>query len=144
MVDTNVVSVGAPAKRDPQLGLADWLRRNNARLFLSTVTVAEIQNGIAKARRLGASSKADGLARWLDAVIDLYSVRVLPVDVTAAKVLGTLMDQAKSTGQPSSWPDLAIAATAVSRGLIVLTRNLRDFSGIAVPAQDPFERLPAG
>ena len=144
LIDTNVVSVSAPTKRDPQLGLADWFQRNSASLFLSAVTVAEIQEGIAKVRRLGASTKADRLTRWLDAVIDLYSVRVLPMDITVAKVLGTLLDQAKSTGQPSSWPDFAIAATAASRGLIVLTRNLRHFSGLAVAAQDPFETLPAG
>ena len=49
LVDTNVISAGAPSKGQRWAELAEWMDANSDRLFLSTVSVAEIEAGIAKA-----------------------------------------------------------------------------------------------
>lgn len=125
------------------LDLVGWMERNSERLYLSVITVGEVEDGIAKARREGAHRKADRLAEWLDVLLHFYGARVLPLDIAAARLLGVLSDQARASGQALGWADSAIAAMARSRGYTILTRNLRHFRGLAVPAHDPFELLPA-
>jgi predicted nucleic acid-binding protein len=117
--------------------------RNSAYLYLSVITVAEIEDGIAKAGRTGATRKADQLAAWLETLLHLYSARILPLDVAVARRLGALTDQARAAGCAPGLADLAIAATAASRGYTILTRNLRHFRALDVPSHDPFGSLPA-
>ena len=143
LVDTNVLSAGAPNKTVSHPQLAAWLDRNSRTLFLSAVTVAEIEDGVAKCRRQGATQKADRLAAWLDVVLHLYTARVLPLDVPAARTLGRLSDRARALGHAPGFADLALAATAEHYGCTVLTRNLRHFGFLGVAALDPFEELPA-
>jgi toxin FitB len=142
LVDTDVISSGAPSKRRASAALLLWMDRNSDRLFLSTITIAEIADGIAKARREGARRKAADLAGWLQAVLHLYGNRVLPFDVAAARMAGALSDRARGKGQSPGFPDLAIAATAAARQLTVLTGNLRHFTPLGVAAHNPFEALP--
>jgi toxin FitB len=142
LVDTDVISAGAPSRRRASAALILWIDRNSDRLFLSTITVAEIADGIAKARREGARRKATDLAGWLEAVLHLYGDRILPFDVAAARVAGALSDRARSKGQNPGFPDLAIAATAVIHQLTVLTGNLRHFTPLGVAAHNPLGSLP--
>ena len=142
LVDTDVISAGAPSKRRTSAALILWMDRNSDRLFLSTITIAEIADGIAKARREGARRKAAALAGWLEAVLHLYGNHVLPFDVAAARMAGTLSDRARSKGQSPGFPDLAIAATAATRQLTVLTGNLRHFTPLGVDAHNPLGSLP--
>lgn len=144
LVDTNVLSAGAPTKAQPTAELAGWMARNSARLYLSVITIAEVEDGIAKARRAAAGRKADRLAEWLETLLHLYSARILPLDVPTARVLGRLSDQARGAGHAPGFADLAIAATAQVRSYTVLTRNLRHFRFLGVACHDPFESLPAG
>jgi predicted nucleic acid-binding protein len=144
LVDTDVISTGAPSKRLAAPALIRWMGRNSDQLFLSAITVAEITDGIAKARREGARRKATALAEWLEAVLHLYGVRVLPFDVAVARVAGRLSDRARSEGRSPGFPDLAIAATAAAHHLTLLTRNLRHFAPLGIPAYDPFAALPRG
>jgi predicted nucleic acid-binding protein len=51
LVDTNVLSAGAPTKADSAPGLTAWMERHSAQLYLSAITVAEVEEGIAKARQ---------------------------------------------------------------------------------------------
>ena len=111
-------------------------------LFLSTVTVAEICDGIAKLERTGAAARAARLGDWLELVLHLYGDRVMPFDIAAARLAGTLMDRARAIGQSPGFADLAIAATAGCRDLTVLTRNVRHFAPLAIRAVNPFETLP--
>src|SRR5258708_15358314 len=57
LIDTNVISAGAPSRAAPPALIA-WMDHHSAQLFISAVTVAEIEDGIAKARREGATRKA--------------------------------------------------------------------------------------
>lgn len=143
LVDTDVLSAGAPTKARPAPDLTGWMDRNSEQLYLSVVTVAEVEDGIAKARREGASRKADQLAGWLETLLHLYSARILPLDILTARALGGLSDRARGSGHAPGLADLAIAATAQVRGHVVLTRNLRHFRALDVPAHNPFESLPA-
>ena len=141
LVDTDVISAGAPAKRS-DTPLPEWMDRNSARLYLSTITIAEIEDGVAKAKRQGASRKASLLSQWLGGLLHLYSERVLPFDVAAARAAGRLSDLARGKGQSPGFPDIAIAAIASVRGFTVLTRNLKHFAVFGIPACDPFRSLP--
>jgi len=143
LVDTNVLSAGAPTKAVASSDLVAWMDRNSAGLFLSVITVAEVEDGIAKSRRQGAERKAGRLAEWLETLLHLYSARILSLDLPIARVMGSLSDRARAAGQAPGLADLAIAATAQSRGYTVLTRNLRHFEVLEVRALDPFTSLPA-
>lgn len=141
LVDTDVISVGAPAKAmHPEL--VRWMEARSDALVLSSVTVLEIEHGIAKARRERGRARAAALASWLETVLHLYADRILPLDVPVARVAGRLADKARSLGHAPGLPDLAIAATALAHGLTVLSRNVRHFVPLGVPVRNPFETLP--
>ncbi len=143
LVDTNILSASAPTKAVPQPALRDWMDRNSHALFLSVITVAEIEDGICRSRRTGAHAKAARLAEWLDTLLHLYADRILPIDRAIARQIGILTDRARGQGQDPGLADLAIAATAATHDYIVLTRNVRHFAPLDVRATDPHERLPA-
>ena len=65
-----------------------------------------------------------------------------PFDVEAARIAGELTDKAQSVGQSPGFADLAIAATAASRSLTILTRNLRHFTPLGIAVIDPLDTLP--
>ncbi len=134
--------MGAPGHREGAAVLAGWLDARSDDLFLSTVTVAEIGDGIAKLRRSGGLVRADHLDDWLDVVLHLYGDRVMPFDIPAARLAGLLMDRARATGQAPGFADLAIAATAGVHDLAILTRNVRHFAPLDIPAINPFDSLP--
>ena len=142
LVDTNVLSMGSPDRRAGAGALADWLDARSGALFLSTVTVAEVGEGIARLRRSGGLARAGRLDDWLDTVLHLYGDRVMAFDIPSARLAGLLMDRARATGQAPGFADLAIAATAGVHDLTVLTRNLRHFAPLGIPAHDPFRSLP--
>ena len=61
---------------------------HSAALFLSAVTVAEIEDGIAKLRREGATRKSEDLKDWFETVLHLYGDRVLAFDTPVARIAG--------------------------------------------------------
>jgi len=115
---------------------------HSASLFLSVVTVAEIEDGIAKARREGATRKSVDLSAWLETVLHLYGDRVLAFDTATARIAGAISDRARGSGQTPGLADIIIAATAQHHGLTILSRNLRHFEPLGVAVIDPFTRLP--
>ena len=62
LVDTNVISAVAPTSPVRRTDLVEWMDSHSADLFLSAVTIAEIADGIAKAKREGARRKASDLS----------------------------------------------------------------------------------
>ncbi len=104
LVDTNVLSAGAPTKAAPAHDLIAWMDRHSAHLRLSVVTIAEIEDGIAKSRRAGATRKADRLSAWLETLIHLYAAQILPVDLAIARRIGRLSDRARERGHAPGWP----------------------------------------
>lgn len=132
LVDTVVLSELRKRQRDP--GVVRWIeRQRTADLFLSVVTIGEVERGIALQRPKNPDF-ATSLSRWLDEVLTFYGDRVLPFDVGAARRWGTL---AAAIGNDGA--DLMIAATALEHGLTVVTRNVADFKAAGVPTINPFQ-----
>jgi len=141
LVDTNVVSASSPVRPAPA-ALVEWMDAQSASLFLSSVTIAEIEDGIAKLRREGAKRKSADIAAWLETVLHLYGDRILAFDTPAARIAGALSDRARGLGQSPGFADVIIAATAQHHGLTILSRNLKHFEPLGVSVLDPFATLP--
>jgi toxin FitB len=143
LVDTNVISAAAPS-RPVSPALVEWMDTHSASLFMSAVTVAEIEDGVAKLRREGATRKSADLTAWLDTVLHLYGDRILAFDAATARIAGALSDRARGLGPAPGLADIIIiAATAQHRGLTILSRNLRHLEPLGVAAVDPFVKLPS-
>jgi predicted nucleic acid-binding protein len=143
LLDTNVVSTLAPKPREAHPELRDWIRSHHPDLFLSTITISELEAGVAKLVRQGATSRATMIATWIGAVLSLFGNRVLPFDTSEARVAGRLQDRAVAAGTKPGFADVAIAATASARGFTLLTRNVRHFALFGVKLSDPFKSLPS-
>jgi toxin FitB len=148
LVDTNVISAFPAVAAPGNEAVRAWLEAQSANLYLSVVTVAEIESGIAKAAREGATRKADQLAAWLESVLHLYGDRILPVTAGAARLAGhtrgeagRLADKARGAGAAPSFADILIAATASDAGLTILTRNTKHFAALGVAVMDPWYSL---
>ena len=129
LLDTMVLS--ELRKRRPSAKVVAWMRgQPDAEVFISVVSVGEIERGIAKARD---SAFATELARWLEDLLRFYSDRILPVTPVIARRWGRLSAQLGHDGA-----DLLIAATAAAHGLTVATRNVRHFKPAGVPVLNPF------
>jgi predicted nucleic acid-binding protein len=148
LIDTNVISAGARAKTSPGTGPVGWMDLVTCMddasdaLFLSMVTVAEIEDGIAKARREGATRKAADLTGWLEALVHLYGNRILAIDLAVSRTAGKLSNTARGCGHAPGFADILIAATALHHELVILTRNVRHFEPLGVPVLNLFDELP--
>jgi predicted nucleic acid-binding protein len=138
LLDTNILSAFAPGKPAVAPAMAAWFDERTDELFLSAITAAEIEAGIAKLRRTGSRQRADELRDWFERMLSFYADRVLPFDLGAARIAGTLSDAAQADGRHPGFADVAIAAIAKSRELVVLTLNLRHFDPLGVDARNPF------
>lgn len=96
LIDTNVLSPSATTKAVSVVTMIDWMDRNSASLYLSVVTIAEIEDGIAKSRGEGAPRKADRLSELLEVVLHMYAAKIMPVDLAIARHTGRLSDPART------------------------------------------------
>lgn len=140
LVDTNVISAVSQNRLAPA-ALIEWMDAQSGSLFLSAVTIAEVEDGIAKLRREKATRRSKDLAQWLDAVLHLYGDRILPFDTAAARLAGELSDRARGQGHAPGFADITIAATARQHALTILSRNVRHFEPLGVPVLDPFSKI---
>ena len=106
------------------------------------MSVAEVESGIFKATRQQEALRSGRLRSWLDNVVDLFAARILPLDVSVARVLGVLIDGCRASGSTPSFADLVIAATAKAHDYTLLSRNIRHFQILPVRVVNPFESLP--
>ena len=146
LVDTNIVSgivsAGAPARR--RVGpdaFAAWVREHGDRLYISTITVAEIEAGIVRTARIGATAKAERLRHWLAALEHFYEGRILPFGIEEARQAGAILDRAPA--HDPGFEDIASAATAAVRGFTILTANERHFAPLGVAFANPLKQIPA-
>ena len=131
-LDTVVLS--EMRKRQIDRNVRQWMSDRSAQpLFVSTVTIGEIERGV-EAVRSSDPAFAATLADWLEETIGLYGDRILSVDIAIARLWGRL---AARLGHHNV--DLLIAATALEHGLIVATRNVRHFLPTGVAVENPFD-----
>ena len=134
LLDTNVVSELIRPK--PDVGVVTWMAERSAdeaRLFLSALTLAEIHRGVL---RLDAKSRLFGrLQAWLDAdLLVRFAGRILVFDEQVARTWAA-MTAGLPKGVAVSTMDSLIGATALHHGLILATRDVRDlrhFAGLAL------------
>lgn len=130
LIDTDVLSALRRRERHPSV--VGWVSRQRATdLYVSVVSVGEIEKGIIRQERRNPGF-ARVLSAWLDNILVLYGDRILPVDVPTARRWGRLCGAIGHEG-----PDLLIAATALERGLSVVTRNVGHFQPTGVAVVDP-------
>ena len=131
LLDTKVVS--ELRRPRPHGAVVAWLQSvSDSELRLSAVTLGEIQAGIELTRDQDAA-KADEIERWADLLAASYNV--LPMDAETFRIWARLMHRRSDT----LYEDAMIAATAKQHHLVVVTRNVADFSHFDVDLLDPFK-----
>jgi predicted nucleic acid-binding protein len=119
-------------KQRPHGAVVAWLDSiDDAQLFLSALTLAEIQAGIELTREQDAVKAAE-IESWLDLVAGSYNV--LPMDAATFRAWARLMHKKSDT----LYEDAMIAATAKVHGLTVVSRNVADFEALGFNVFNPF------
>lgn len=135
LLDTNVVS--ELRKPKPHGGVLAWLQSlDDEQLYVSAVTVGEIQAGIEMTREQD-PAKASEIEAWLNQLAASYNI--LPMNAEVFRAWARLMHRKSDT----LYEDAMIAATALSHGLTVATRNVADFQALEITVLNPFEALQA-
>ncbi|MBQ9104957.1 MAG: type II toxin-antitoxin system VapC family toxin [Mailhella sp.] len=133
LLDTNVVSELRKGRRaDPNvIAWAGGVSSNE--MFISVISIMELRMGILSLARRD-THQADILAHWLDnSVIPAFAGRILSIDLSVANQCAIL-----HVPDPRSDRDALIAATALTHGMTVATRNIKDFRATGVPLINPW------
>ena len=135
LLDTCVLSEFTRPK--PAHKVLAWLDvQNQSSLYLSVITIAEIERGIA---HLAAGSRANKLELWLrDSVVVRFQSRTLDVDRAVASRWGRMRGNALRSGRPLALVDSLLAATALEHDLAIATRNTRHFEPLGVELLNPW------
>ncbi len=137
LLDTNVVS----ELRKTRTGKADanvtaWANAVPAgSLFLSAVTIMELDTGISLIERRD-GAQAARVRRWLEGrVLPAFENRILSVDLAVSRRCAQLHVPGRRSDR-----DAMIAATAIVHGMSVVTRNVADFAAMPVELVNPWEK----
>ncbi|MDR0626468.1 MAG: type II toxin-antitoxin system VapC family toxin [Bifidobacteriaceae bacterium] len=139
VLDTNVVS--ELAKANPAAAVLRWLdARDPAGLHLSTVTVMELEYGLA---RLPEGKRRDDLTAGVREALALFGPdRIWDFDREAAERCGQLLADQERRGRTMGLADAQIAAICLSRGFALATRNTQDFTSVGLSLVDPWLAPP--
>ena len=131
LLDTNVVS--ELRKRKPHGGVAAWLASLRAeQVFVSAVTIGELQSGVELTRRHDAA-KAQEIESWLESVVTSFSL--IAMDSACFREWSRLI-----VGMPDTLrQDAMIAATARVHGFEIATRDESDFKRLGARIVNPFK-----
>jgi toxin FitB len=132
LLDTNVLSE-LPKPR-PNAGVLAWVEGLTS-LSMSAVSLEELTYGVERA----SGRQRERLRGWLDELLAL-SPLVIPVDAKVARVAGSLRANRDAKGRPVAQADMLVAACALTSGLVLATRNVKDFEHCGVALFDPFAR----
>jgi predicted nucleic acid-binding protein len=131
LVDANVLS--EPTKPAPEPRVISWLRQNEADLAVDPIILGELRFGILL---LPKGRKRAALERWFDAGVQRLAC--LPFEAETGSKWAELLASLRAAGKAMPIKDSLIAATALTHGLTVATRNRSDFEKARVPVVDPF------
>lgn len=130
LLDTHIVS--ELRKSTPHGGVVAWASaQETANLYLSAMTIAQLQRGVEITREQDAG-KAEQIEGWLEQLV--VSGQVLAMDAPVCRQWARLMHRQSDT----LTEDAFIAATAIVHRLVVVTRNVRDFQAFNVALLNPF------
>ena len=133
VLDTNVVSeLRRPDKANPNVSA--WAAANPlASVFLSAITILEIELGALAVERKDAA-QGRILRAWIDdRILPRFDGRILPVDTAVARRCARLHAPNRRSER-----DALIAATALVHGMKVVTRNVADFEPMGVEILNPW------
>lgn len=135
VVDTNVLS--ALMRPVPDTVIASWTAaRATSSMHLTAVSEAELRFGLAI---MPPGRRRDGLAVGLERMLRTgFANRILPFDSAAASAYAEIAAARRAMGRPMPEADCQIAAIARSRGMAVVTRNVRDFADTGIDLIDPW------
>ena len=133
LLDTNIISELRRPK--PHGAVLEWYKNiTEEDLFISAVSIGEIQAGI-ELTRTQDKKKAEILEQWLQSISNIHNV--LPMTGSTFRIWAKLMHSQTNTVRE----DAMIAATAIEKDLIVVTRNTKDFKRFKLQLLNPFEVL---
>lgn len=134
LLDTNVISELRKGK-NAERSVTIWAQSlSAARLYLSVVSVLELEIGILLVERRDRKQGAI-LRSWMDShVLPSFSGRILPIDTAVAQRCASL-----HVPNPRSDRDALIAATALVHSMTVVTRNVNDFQACGVTVVNPWQ-----
>jgi len=135
LLDTNIPSELVRSHPDPRV--ERWFSAQDEQsLFLSAISIGELRRGFTL---LPAGKRRTQLEHWFDdELVPRFGGRILPVTHGIADRWGVLGAERQLKGAPIGTADGLIAATAAEHGLVLVTRNVRDFAGLGVTLLDPF------
>jgi hypothetical protein len=135
LLDTCVVSELVRAK--PKASVVNWIQAHDeAELFLSVVTIGELEKGVAG---LPDSPKRLALEQWARRELpERFRDRLLPIDAAVAARWGWLTGASEAGGQPLPVINSLIAATSLQHDLTVVTRNTQYFLRCGARCFDPW------
>jgi predicted nucleic acid-binding protein len=136
LLDTNIPSELVRPQPEPKA--KTWVATQDLdTLFISSVSFGELRKGIIL--RSPGKRRAE-LEAWIETDLSiLFSGRILSVTRSIAERWGVLEAQRQLAGRPLNVPDGLIAATALEHGLTLVTRNVKDFSGLGVTVFNPWD-----
>lgn len=135
LLDTNILS--ETIRKVPEPRLMSWLETQTpTELFVASQSIGELIRG---AHKLIDTTRRKGLLDWIERDLFVqFDDRLLPFDYAAASIWGRLMGEGDRIGRTPSAQDAQIAAVAIQRGLVVVTRNEKDFAAFEVPLLNPW------
>jgi predicted nucleic acid-binding protein len=139
LLDTNVVSMLSPSRGEASADFLEWLDRMDAdgRLFLSVVTIHEIEKGIALLEHKGSVARSASLRVWLTGLVAAYDDKIVSVNTGAAASAGQLEAKAIAAGHAPGMADATIAGIAKAHDLVVVTRNTKHFQVFGIEVVSP-------
>ena len=124
LLDTCVIS--EYKKPQPNQNVIKWLDEQlEESLFISVLTIGEIEKGIAK---MPMSKRKDDLELFLENLVTRFDRRILPIDVKIMRCWGKLVGELENKGRVLPIVDSMIAATALENNLTIITQNVADFA----------------
>lgn len=141
LLDTNVISMLSPSRAEASQTFLTWLERtdNEGRLFLSVVSIHELEKGIALLEYKGAIAKASDLKIWLSGLISTYEDKIISLDASASAIAGQLEAKAITDGYNPGMADAIIAGIAKANDLCVVTYNKKHLSLFDIIVMSPDE-----
>jgi predicted nucleic acid-binding protein len=136
LLDTNIISEQRKNNRANKgvISFFKLAKLESKQTYISVITIGELRRGVNLIRHRGDNTQAETLEKWLQNLLENYAENILDFSSNEAQVWGHLR-----VPHPENALDKQIASTALTHGLTLVTRNVKDFIGCGVELLNPFE-----